>query len=96
MYASRNAHAEIMFDATALLFEPISDLKALLPTAFDSAGRYATEFPDLTFGQLFPYANFISTYCVITNGGGRFVIAFETGPNEYRGRLIDHLPVRCP
>ncbi len=49
----------IKMDVSTILFNPISDLKLLLPKQFDEKGN-ALDLPDNTLGGLFPDGDFLS------------------------------------
>ena len=53
----------VVFDFTALLANPVENLKTLFPTEFNETGKRAVTFPDLSFGGTVPNKDLISTYC---------------------------------
>lgn len=59
----------VLLNGAILFHQPISDFKALLPTAFDSTGRKARAIPDVTFGGIVPNGDLIRTYCSLTRWG---------------------------
>jgi hypothetical protein len=53
----------VVFDFTALLANPVENLKSLFPTEFNDTGKRTVTFPDLSFGGTVPNKDLISTYC---------------------------------
>jgi hypothetical protein len=58
---SANNEVRILMDLTRVLKNPIADIKSLLPTEFDEAGR-PVRYPDTTMGGLFPNGDFIEKF----------------------------------
>jgi len=61
----KGEEVSVVFNFTALLSNPVSDLKTLMPTEFDKDGKKAAVFPDLSFGGTIPNGDLISAYCSV-------------------------------
>lgn len=69
MTMEKNGRSKVIWiDFTALLSNPVQDLKGVLPTEFDETGKYGKIYPELTFGGMVPNGDLISTYCELTEG----------------------------
>ncbi|MBI3018159.1 MAG: hypothetical protein HYY62_09275 [Deltaproteobacteria bacterium] len=59
----------ILADFTAMLANPVQDLKSMLPTEFDETGKYGKTWTDLTFGGMVPNGDLLSSYCELYKDG---------------------------
>jgi len=87
MKMEKNGQSKVIWiDFTAMLANPVQDLKSALPTEFDATGKYGKVYPDLTFGGMVPNSDLISSYCELYQGE-RGRIHFPKGFD---------VPVECP
>ena len=92
----KNGRSKVIWiDFTAMLANPVQDLKSVLPTEFDTTGKYGKVYPDVKFGGIVPNGDLISTYCTVYDKDKGYVYLGKFFLRRYLVRSFE-VPVVCP